>query len=314
MVVGLINQFNFVLMSKSILCLLLFVSTSLGFAQESLLLGELKAEDIRFTPRTDGAEKITSYFFKVSKKEGYNASDIVGFEQYYENGLIRSKVSFNGKNKQNSNSFNYEYDGFNMVRFSFLSISDNGNYGRQGEFTYDEFNRLVLQKHSLANIRYEYYPDGRMKTKAYYYDNKGESETEPWINYYFYDNQLNLIHVDPDPKSTSQTSFYNDKNELIKHDYYPGIAYSTYAYDSVGNCIQQVDYEMGKKHWDSTKFLFTYNERGQLVTSGQMNKKGKIFLDEEHKYLPNGEPKEIIYFRKNKAKFVKHFNYEYFEE
>ena len=301
-------------MLKRILSFLLILVINLAHTQESLLLGELKAEDIYMTPRTDGAIKVATYIFKYSKKGIYTDSTITGFEQFGEDGLIKSKVNFTGKKRQNSNSFTYEFEGENMIRFSYLSISEDGNYGRQGEFSYDGEDFLIHQKHSLANIRYEYHSDGRMKTKSYFYDNKGEAETEPWVNYFFYDDSLNLIHVDPDPNSTAQTSFYNDKNELIKHDYYPGVAYSTYAYDITGNCTKQVDYEMDNKGWDSIVYIFTYDQANKLVSSGQQDKKGNVFLDEKRIYLENDELKEIIYYRKNKPRFVKRFNYQFDEE
>lgn len=314
MVVISIKQVNFVIMNRIILLVLSCCGLINLQAQESLLLGELNSEDIYLKPRTDGAIKVSTYSFKYSKKGKYLDSTLVSFEQYDENGYISDKVSFSGKEGQNSNSFKYTFDKGKMMAFGFLSIHEQGNYGRQGEFNYDSKNRLIFQKHALANIHYAYYEHGGMRTKSYYYDNKESHDTEPWVNYFIYDDSLNLIHVDTDEKSAGQTSYYNDKNELVKHDYYPGVAYSIYEYDLKGNCVKQIDYELDKKKWDSTVYVYGYNENNQLSSSGTEKRNGRVLIDEKRFYLANGELKEIVYYRKRKPRFIKRFIYQFDEE
>jgi hypothetical protein len=291
-----------------------FILTA-SFAQESLLLGEQKSEDVYFEKKTDGVEKIIKYISKYKKKGNYKDSIMIGFEDYNPDGTLKSKTAIRGKgDKKTYQQFKYEYANEQMISFLFMQSGRDGSYGRNGKFEYDSEGRLALQEHSMANIRYDYHEDGRMKTKSYFYNNKGADESKPWVNYYLYDSLNHLKHVDTDPNSTKQTTFYNEKNELVKNDYYPGVAYSTYKYDEKGNCTEQVDYEVEKKGWDSITYIYTYMPDNKIATSGTKDKKGRIWLSEEHVYLENGNLKSILYYRKNKRKTIKKFFYEYPKE
>ena len=289
--------------------------SAVNWSQESLLLGEQKVEDVFFELRSDGVEKITKYISKYNKKGKYKDSTLIGFEDYNLDGTLASKTAIRGKgDKKTYQQFKYEYVDQKMVSYFFMQTGQAGNFGRNGKFEYDQNGRLVLQEHSLANIRYDYYNDNRLKTKSYFYNNKGADESEPWVNYYIYDSLNHLKHVDTDPKSEKQTSFHNTKGELVKNDYYPGIAYSTYKYDEKGNCIEQVDFEIDKKGWDSITYVYTYMPNNKIATSGTKDRKGRVWLSEEHIYNEKGNLKEILYYRKNKRKTIKKFFYEYPKE
>jgi hypothetical protein len=286
-----------------------------SFSQESLLLGEQMSKDVYFTPRVDRVSKVHFYISKYHKKGIYKDSLLVGFEDYDNSGFLISKSNFRGMgSKQTYQKFQYEYRDGLMSSFAFMQTGVAGNFGRQGKFEYNEEGFISMQEHSLANIRYEYYEDGRLKTKSYFYNNKGTEDSKPWVNYYLYDSLNYLKHVDTDPESQLQTSFHNSKGELIKNDYYPGVAYSTYEYDEIGNCTKQVDFELGKKDWDSLVYVFTYNPDNQLATSGNLDKKGRKSLTEEHTYNSKGQLETIYYYRKNKRKQVKKFFYNYPKE
>ena len=270
---GLFNKIYFM---RNTLFSVLLLFVSVATAQETLLLGEQQEHEVYFEARTDGIEKVNIYSSKYRKKGNYKDSSLVGFEIYNKKGEMIGKTNYSGSgSKATYSQFSYDYQDGRMTAFHFIQTSPAGNFGRQGEFEYNSDGLLIYQSHSMANIKYAYYTDGRKKTKSYFYNNKGASDSEPWIHYYLYDDSLNLIHVDTDKESKKQTSFYNDKNELIRHDYYPGFAYSTYEYDAKGNCTKQVDFELGKKDWDSTVFVYAYNNEGKITTSGTLNKKGK---------------------------------------
>lgn len=298
---------------KYIVFLILFSLTSALFGQESLLLGEQRLDEVYFEARTDGTQKINFYQSKYRGDKPKKDSTLVGFETYTKAGFIQSKASFTGKNGINTNTFNYDFQDGLMSEYSFLAISEEGNYGRAGEFSYDSKKRLILQKHALSDIKYSYAANGTLHTKSYFYNNGDPTNSEPWVHYYFYDDNLNLIHVDTDPECKQQTSFYDEHNQLIKHDYYPGVAYSSYEYDSLGNCKIQRDYELVKNKWIEQTYCFSYDDKGNLISSGSLNKKGKCILSEERFYLQNGELDYIIYLKKGKRKWMKTFNYLPFE-
>ena len=300
---------------KSIFTVLLSLFIASSISQETLLLGEQKLEEIYFTPRADQVEKVSIYSSKYKKKGNYKDSTLKGIENYDKHGFLTAKTSYSGKGaKMSYSQYSYEYHNENMVAYRFIYTSASGNFGRSGNFEYLPNGKLKLQEHSMANIKYGYFSDGRLKTKTYFYNNGDVEDTEPWIHYYIYDDSLNLIHVDTEKDSKKQTSFYDDNNNLIKHDYYPGFAYTTYTYDKKGNCIGQIDYEQGKKDWDSTIFKYEYNENGQIIKSSSSNKKGKIEINETFTYDAKGRLKSLIYFRKNKAKVIKKYVYQKFKE
>jgi hypothetical protein len=283
--------------------------------QETLLLGEQQVHEIYFESREDGIEKVSIYISKYRENGNYEDSTFTGFENYNRKGELVAKTNYSGKGQKLVHSqYSYEYTEGNMTAFQFIQTSPSSNFGRQGDFKYTIDGLLIHQGHSLANIKYSYYADGRMKTKSYFYNNKGSEETEPWIHYYMYDDSLNLIHVDTDKESTEQSSFFDERNELIRHDYYPGVAYSKYEYDQKGNCIKQLDFELGKKDWDSTVFIYSYRNDNQIASSGSLNKKGKLFLDTEFEYDAKGRLKAVLYLRRNKRKLIKKYFYTPFIE
>ena len=109
-----------------------------------------------------------------------------------------------------------------------------------------------------------------------------------------------------------QTSFYNHLNQLVKHDYYPGIAYTTYEYDTLGMCSRQVDYELGKKDWDSTVYVYNYDTEGRLIRSSSSKKKGKITTDQEWIFNQKGQVIQEIIYQKGKKRWIYEYTYEYY--
>lgn len=287
----------------------------LVFGQESLLLGELKLDEISPQKRTDGVKKILIYGMKYKKRGNYKDSSLQAIEDFSENGELLNRTTFGGRKGERSYKKSYTYDEQgNVTSFVNMAQGGMGVEARVANFVYNGKNQLVKQNISLANIVYEYFSDGRLKSKAYYYNNGSESNTEPWFSYFFYDDSLNLVHVGSDSTYSSSTSFYDDKNQLILHDYYPGVAYSKYSYDERGLCIQQVDYEMGKKGWDSTQFFYHYNDARVLDQTSSINRKGKFSLERQRNFDKNGLLISEIFYRKRRPKRFYSYTYSYFKE
>jgi hypothetical protein len=283
-------------------------------AQESLLLGELKLDEIQTEIRKDGVEKAWIYGAKYNKKGIYKDSTLKGFQHYSVEGELLDRSTFSGSKDKVKYTRKYEYDDQSrVISYDFIISGNNEVISQRSDFLYSgDF--LARQVISLANIHYSYHEDGRLKAKAYYYNNKGELDTKPWTIWFIYDENKNLINADPDSTLDNQTMFYNEENQLVKNDYYPGIAYSTFEYDQAGNCIRQVDYEVGKKDWDSTVYIFQYDTENRLVRSGKENKKGKLFVDQDWKYNAEGQLVYELFYRKNKPKFIYRYSYDYFKE
>jgi hypothetical protein len=277
-----------------------------------LLLGEQKADEVYFVPRKDSVKKIAVYGYRYHKKGKYKDSTLIKIEEYGTNGMLIAKVHIIGKKGDRWSRYNYTFNEKDeMVSFQYNYNGPDGNYGKSGDFEYNISGQLTLQVHSLANIKYTYYKDGRMKTKSYSYNNGNSENRNGWTDFYIYDEKNNLIHVDQDSSSKKQTSFYNEKNELVRNDYYPGVAYSTFSYDENGNCSSQMDYELNDNDdWDSTLYRFNYNNENRLTTTASSKKKGRITLDEERVYDPNGRLLKIILYRKGKRRSVKKYFYE----
>ncbi|MCB9223110.1 MAG: hypothetical protein H6582_02945 [Crocinitomicaceae bacterium] len=282
--------------------------------QESLLLGEIKLDEIQTELRYDQAEKVQIYGSRYNKKNIYKDSTLKGFENYSKDGELLDRTTFGGKNDQVSYSKKYRYDDkHRVVAYDFI-ISGNGDIiGQTADFLYIG-NRLNKQVISLANIHYNYYSDGRLRSKSYYYNNRGEIDAEPWILWFIYDDNKNLIHVDADSSTDVQTMFYNEANLLIKNNYYPGVAYSTFSYDEKGNCIRQADFEMGKKDWDSTIYIFQYDSKNRLVRSGTENKKGKLIVEKDWKYNEKDQLVYELFYHKSKPKYIYRYIPSYFKE
>jgi hypothetical protein len=295
---------------KLFLLIILSVRIFSAHTQESLLLGELKSDEIQIDIRTDHVKKALIFGYKYKKKNNYKDSTIKGIEDYSMKGELTNRTTFGGKKNQTSYSKKYGYDSqSNVISYDYI-ISGNGEtIGQTADFFYSS-KRLTRQVISLANINYNYHPDGRLKSKAYYYNNRGEIDSDPWTIWFVYDDNKNLIHADADTTKGIQTSFYNEKNELIKHDYYPGVAFSTFSYDENGNCSKQVDYELGKKDWDSTIFIFQYDDKNRLVRSSRQVKKGKVRVDKDWKYNAQDQLEYELFYRKGKPKYIYKYYYE----
>lgn len=299
---------------KYLLIPLLLLTLTQSFGQESLLLGELKLDEIQTELRSDGTEKIMIYGSKYKNSGVYKDSTLKGFMDYSKDGELLNRTSFGGKNNAVKYTRKYKYDDQHRVLSFDYIISGNGEIiGQTSDFIYvgDYLARQII---SLANIAYNYHPDGRIKSKSYYYNNKGEIDTKPWILWFIYNEDNNLINADPDSTSDLQTMFYNDNGQLIKNDYYPGVAYSTFEYDNNGNCTRQVDYEFGKKDWDSTVFVFNYDPENRLIRSGTENKKGKVLVEKDWKYNSKGQLEYELFYQGNKPKYIYRYNYSYFKE
>lgn len=295
---------------------LILISLSLySFGQESLLLGEVKLDEIEPPSRTDNVKKELCFGYKYSKKGKYKDSTIQSIRDYSKEGLMLVSNLFYGKKNSYSHKDMYSYDQTGRV-ISYNSFFGDGTgvNGTSVEYSYNSKGQVARQLISLANIVYEYYPDGRLRSKSYYYNNRGEIDSEPWVILFEYDSLLNLIHADADTTGSTQTSFYNGKNELIEHHYYIGTAYTKYKYDDLGNCIEQTDFELGKKGWDSTTFYFTYDEKSRLVLSSASGKKGKVFKKRQWIYNESGQLSEELMFRRNKPKRRYKYYLEYFKE
>ena len=293
-------------------CILLFIGISIfGTSQETLLLGEQRAEEVYFIAHKDTVKKIAVYGYRYSKKANYKDSTLLKIEEYGTNGMLLAKVNIIGTKGDRWSKYNYTFNEKDeMISFQFLYNGPDGNYGKSGKFSYNAQGLLITQEHALANIKYDYHEDGRIKTKSYFYNNGDSESSNGWTDHYKYDENNNLIHVDQDASSNKQTTFYNDKNELVRNDYYPGVAYSTFTYDSLGNCNQQVDYELNKNDWDSTLYQFSYNSDNLLATTLSSKKKGRITVDEERFYDNRGRIIRIIVYRKNKKRALKKYFYE----
>ena len=284
------------------------------YGQESLLLGEIKIEDIQPEKNLHHAETVTIYGRKYRKKGNYKDSTVKGKIEYLSSGLLMEKIVYGGKKNRDRYGKKYSYDeSGNVIEYNNWVQSGGSYHNRRATFTYNIKNQVVSQEISLANIVYTYFPDGRLKTKSYFYNNNGVQDTEPWTTYYIYDEQKNLIHADTDTSKWQQTSFYNEDNQLILHNYYPGVAYSTYKYDSLGNCIRQVDYERGKKDFDSTVYIFEYNPEGQITKSSTLNKRGKVIPEKELFYDEKGQIIAEIFYRRGKPKWLNRYQYLYYE-
>ena len=296
----------------------LFTAFLLSFsslrAQESLLLGEMKLDEIQTQIRKDNVQKVLIYGSRYKKNGVYKDSTFKGFEDYSNEGELLNRTTFGGKKDEISYTKKYAYNKDHLVtKYDFL-ISGNGEIiGQSSDFTYYQ-DRISKQIISLANISYYYYEDSRIKSKSYYYNNRGEIDSEPWTIWFIYDENKNLIDADNDTSNQKQTMFYNENMQMIKNDYYPGVAYSTFAYDQKGNCTRQVDYEMGKKDWDSTVFIFQYDDKNRLIRSATENNKGKLMVEKDWKYNAKGQLLYELYYKKNKPKYIYRYSYEYFKE
>ena len=296
--------------------LLLYLFLSIGYitiSQESLLLGEIKLDELKPEQRNDDVKKILIYEYKFKKRGNYKDSTLQGFQDFSEEGYLLNRNSFFGRKLRNSvrHSYTYDADG-NVLQYEQLFSSGEGLNARIATFQYNQAGRAVEQQVSLATIRYAYHADGRLKTKSYYYNNRGALDTEPWTHYYFYNEDKQLIHVDTDENSEQQTSYYDDQGNLVRHDYYPGYAYTTYKYDDQGNCIRQVDFEKDKNDWDSTVFQYNYDAKGRLILSSSSNKRGKIQRDQEWVYNEKGQIDHIIEYKRDRPKRLYRYFFEYY--
>lgn len=298
---------------KLIISLFLLTLCYIPFAQESLLLGEIKLDEIQTEKDTNGVEQVVIYGMKYKKNGHYKDSVVKGVLDYSHSGDLVMKTLYGGKKNQNSYVKKYQYDLYGYVTsYDFQVTTKNGVNGQSNDFFYNTKHQVTKQVITLATIAYSYYPDGRISKKMYYYNNRGETDTEPWTILFEYDQNKNLIHADTDTSGNIQTSFYDDKGQLIRHDYYPGVAYTTYKYDSTGNCIKQTDYELGKKDWDSTVYLFAYDTEGRLISSSSSDKRGKISKDQEWVYNSKGQLVMEVFYKRNKPKWINRYNYTYY--
>lgn len=301
-------------MRKIFNTVLLIIISLTVYGQESLLLGEIKLDEIQPKKNLHNVETVTIYGMKYKKRGNYKDSIVKGTIEYLSSGLMMENVVFGGKKNRDRYIKKYDYDAYgNIVAYDNMYMSKGGILNRRSTYSYNNENQVIAQEISLANIVYSYFPDGRLKTKSYYYNNNGVKDTEPWTTYFIYDQDKNLIHADTDTSKWEQTSFYNENNQLILHNYYPGIAYSTYRYDSTGNCIRQVDYEKGKKDFDSTVFTFEYNDQGQLTKSSTQNRRGKIIPEKEMFYDEKGQKIAEIFYQRGKPKWLNRYQYLYYE-
>ena len=290
--------------------LFLFTQLSTIFSQESLLLGEQKLDEIKPQKVSPEIQKISIYQFKHRKRRTYKDSTLQGIQQYDENGLLTERLSFYGKKNESFVKYGYDYDKTGNVTVYKRRVQNNEGITLQtASFAYDSNNRVKKQIISLATIEYDYHEDDRLEKKTYYFSGGG-SDTEPWIHYFFYNKNKQLIHVDTDSTSDEQTSFYNEDGELIMHEFYPGYGYSTYAYDDDGNCTRQVDYEKVKEDWDSTVYLFEYDEKNRLTHTSSSNKRGKIWRDQKWVYFEDGRINYIIEYKRNRPKWLYRYYYE----
>lgn len=295
---------------KYLLYFSVLVISSITMGQESLLLGELRTDEIKPSRIDEKFNKCLIIGYKYKKKGNHKDSTIVGIEDYSKKGELVCRTTFSGKKNRDSYKKTYHYDRQgNVIGYEYLITRGGTVLGQTVDFTYDHANQLSSQTISLATIRYSYYPDGRLLYKSYFYNNRAQEDSEPWKIYFEYDEKNNLIHADTDTTGNLQTSFYNDKNELIQHDYYPGVAFSTYKYNDNKNCIRQVDYERGRKDWDSTVFIFAYDNRGNLIQSSSSGKNGKIYLDRQWEYNSDGMLVSEIAYVKNKARKIYFYYY-----
>ncbi|MEX1002691.1 MAG: hypothetical protein WDZ35_11300 [Crocinitomicaceae bacterium] len=290
-----------------------FISLS-SLSQESLLLGEIRHDEVQPEKTSKGIQKISIYQFRYKKNNHYKDSTLQGVQDFSEEGLKVKRISFFGKKNQHYINSHYEYNASgSVVKRKEILHADGDLTAQLSTFEYNAAGQLVRQITSLASITYDYFQDGRLKTKTYYYNERGGfGDSEPWIHYFIYNGAQQLIHVDTDTTSDEQTSFYNEKGELIRHDYYPGFAYTTYTYDERGNCTKQVDYEMGKKDWDSTVFEFAYDSKDRLILSSSSNKRGKINRDQKWVYTQDGNVDYIIEYKRNRPKLLYRYYYDYY--
>jgi hypothetical protein len=298
---------------KQLLTIAILLMTLTVNSQESLLLGEIKLDEIQ-PQKGDENLEIVMIYGKKYKKNGYYKDSINKGSIYYNSrGDLLENTTFSGKKNRNKYVKKYLYDLFgNVTSFDYQISTDGVVIGKTVDFFYNDRGKLTRQVISLANITYNYNTSGKLSSKKYYYNNGNDTFGAPWSIYFKYDENGNLIHADHDTSGNVQTSFYNDKNQLIRHDYYPGVAYSTYFYDEQSNCVKQIDYEIGKKGWDSTAFVFAYDKADRLIMSSSSNKKGKISIDQEWIYFEDGRLKAEIFYRKNKKKWVNRYYYEYY--
>ena len=280
------------------------------YAQESLLPGELKLDEITIKAKSRNLQKVEGFLMKYKKGKQPKDSLKVVTELYNHLGLITSKVSVNPKNPAVFSKLSDGYFNDQLMEYAWIQNNGSGIDGRTGTFEYDAQGRCILQTHSLARIKYSYNSAGKLATKSYHYNNGG-SATKPWIHYYLYDENGWLKHVSEDPESSEQTYFYDSTGQLILNNYYPGVAYSRYDYDQYGNCTSQIDYEANKKGWDSTIYAFTYYPNGQIKTSGTIVKRGKLQLTEEYLYNSKGEMTCVFYLKRNRRKRLKRFTLKY---
>src|SRR5690606_9760219 len=104
----------------------------------------------------------------------------------------------------------YKYDGNGkVIQFDNMTIESGSINNKRAEFSYNAKGQVTEQVISLATINYNYFPDGRLKTKAYHYNKAGGTGNDPWTIYFIYDENKRLMHADSDSNSTVQTSFYN---------------------------------------------------------------------------------------------------------
>lgn len=295
---------------RKILSILIFLTSFSVECQESLLPGELKLEEIKIQPKAPELEKIEGYLAKYKKKKSPKDSVKVVTELYNHLGLLTSKTTVNPNNPAQFSKLSYGYFNDQLVEYAWIQNNNGAIDGRTGTFKYDAKGRCIEQTHSLAIIKYSYDQEGKLTTKSYHYNN-GNASSEPWVHHYIYDDNGWLIHVAEDPESKEQTYFYDSTGQLILNDYYPGVAYSTYAYDEKGNCTQQVDFEMGKKGWDSTAYVFTYYPDGKIKSTGIVKKKNRVWNTEEYVYNARGEMSVVYYLRRNKRKRMKRFYFSY---
>lgn len=312
-----INKLVIIHTMRTLSIILLFSLLSynnLALSQESLMYGEVRLDEVQTQKGAENVEEVQIFGMKYKKNGFYRDSTLKGSIYYSSKGEEIERTIYFGKKNNLMHRKKYDYDlAGNVLSFDeYRSQKGGGVLGKSVDYFYDDQNRLIKQVISLATITYEYYPDGRLLSKSYTYNNGGTENGEPWVMLFEYDERGNLIHADQDTTGSLQTSFYNEKNQLIRHDYYPGYAYSTYEYDSLGNCSKQVDYTLGKKGWEEQTFVFKYDSEGRITHSYSSGKKGRLYLDQEWVYFKDGRLKAEYFYVKNKRKWVNRYYYQYY--
>lgn len=244
------------------------------------------------------------------KKPSLANTEYEGKEDYSEEGRLEVLERGNSKTVYLYNDAGY------VTEKSIYIRNNNGKDSFQtNRFKYNSDNQIILQSTPSADITYSYHEDGRIKSKSYSNNDRSRTITiEPKTIHFIYNSQKNLIYVGSDTSEIKVNYQYNDENKLIRHDYSPGSAYNTFKYDDQGRCSEQITYELKGNDWDSTVFLFEYNERDQIVSKQRKTKKGEAILEKEWVYDNKGNLIDEKFYEKEKCKYAYHYLYEYYHD